>query len=269
MKPEEQQFMEQQDATMRTQQANVEAQQQAQLQQSMLMQEQEKSMIKEQLDLRDELDHIEHLLKGEFLQQQKDGSVDWAKPKDKKLVLLSDYGIHLIMNTLNFYINKNTLLSNYDEETILTKMEDFASDLADTIFMEYEKVFEYPTLEECQEILKKRIERKMNLRSYSEELLGRKVDGKEIEDRIIKELEGKVEKELDKIKEQLIKNKLKRFMILLRTIQDAVHSTYLRAWRGQERTTLRQHIHISETKGGNQYQNQGAGINPMTWFKKK
>ena len=35
-----------------------------------------------------------------------------------------------------------------------------------------------------------------------------------------------------------------------RFVQDSVHSSYNRAWKGQERRTLREHIHITESKGG-------------------
>ena len=69
------------------------------------------------------------------------------------------------------------------------------------------------------------------------------------------------------VKEQIIKDKLKRFMILLRTVQDAVHSTYLRAWKGQERTTLRQHIHISESRGGSIQPQQPTKMNPLNWMR--
>jgi len=52
---------------------------------------------------------------------------------------------------------------------------------------------------------------------------------------------------MSKIKEMYQKEKLKGFEHLMRTIQDTVHSAYLRAWNGQERRSLRQHMHISES----------------------
>lgn len=242
------------------------------MQQEAMLRQDDRSMITEQLSLGEELDRIDYLLRGYSLERDKDtGDNVWLPPKDNEMIILSEYGVHLIRNTIAWYLNKNTLLSNYDDKTILTKMEDFASDLNDTIFMEYEKVFQYPTLEDCKKIFDERIKRKKDLRVYTMELLGKNVDDinkTKIEKEIIIELEPVIERELDKIKEQIIKNKLKRFMLIIREIQDAIHSTYLRAWKGQERTTLRQHITISETKGGFQMQPVKTG-GPLSFLRKK
>jgi len=219
------------------------------------MQNPEKGIISEQLNLGEELDRIDYLLRGYTLDRNEEtGQSKWVKPNDNNLIVLSDYGVHLIRNTIAWYLNKNTLLSNYDEKTIMNKMEDFAGDLNDTIFMEYEKVFQYPTLEDCKIELKKRIENRKEIKIFALELIrgeeANETEKKDIEDKLLKELEPIIEKELTKIKEQIIKNKLKRFLLIIREVQDAVHSTYLRALGGQERRTLREHIHISENKGG-------------------
>jgi len=242
-------------------------------QQEVALGQQEKSMIQQQLDLGEELERIDYLLRGYTIEINDDtGESRWAKPKTNDMVILSEYGVHLIRNTIAWYLNKNTLLSNYDEETINAKMEDFSNDLNDTVFMEYEKVFQYPSFEDCKIILNERIQKKKDIRVYAMEVLGKKLsdlDKKGIEDKIIKELEPVIEREIDKIKEQIIKNKLKRFLIIIREIQDAIHSTYLRAWKGQERTTLRQHIHISESKGGMPLPQQASTGSPLNWFKRR
>jgi len=227
--------------------------------QAIAIQDEEKSILREQLDLSDELDTIEHLLRGHVLRDDKNtGMRKWADPEDPDMIILTEHGIYLIMNTIMFYINKNTLLSNYDEDTINKKMEDFAETLNDTIFMEYEKVFQYPTFEECKKVLLERIKKKTELRSFALNLMGKEVIEKEIKKEFVDELEGKIDLEITKIKEQIIKNKLKRFLIIIREIQDAVHSTYLRAYGGQERRTLRQRIHVSENSNPFS-QNQGKG----------
>ena len=46
------------------------------------------------------------------------------------------------------------------------------------------------------------------------EVLGKNIDEDEIEKEVIKEFEVKVEKELQKIKEGLIKDKLKRYFLV-------------------------------------------------------
>lgn len=253
-------------------QLNAESEKVKTIQQEMMMANSDRSMIAEQLDLGEELERIDYLLRGYVIERNDEtGGSKWTKPQDNSMIILSDYGVHLIRNTIAWYLNKNTLLSNYDEETILTKMEDFASDLNDTVFMEYEKVFQYPSFEDCRKILDERIKNKLDIKIYAGEVLGKKFTNseiKEIETKIIKELEPRIKVELEKIKEQIIKNKLKRFMIIIREIQDAVHSTYLRAWKGQERTTLRQHIHISETKGGMNLPQQRPSMSPASWFKR-
>lgn len=251
---------------------NAEMEKTKNIQQEVMLANQDKSMIQEQLDLGEELERIDYLLRGYSIERDKEtGEVVWKEPQDKESIILSPFGVHLIRNAIAWYINKDTLLSNYDDTTILNKMEDFASDLNDTVFMEYEKVFQYPSFEDCANILKERVNNKTKLRVFSLELLGKKLSDTEkqkIKDSILKDLEPILERELEKIKAQLMKNKLKRFMLLIRQVQDLVHSTYNRAYMGMERKTLREHIHISETKGGNMMQPENkSGI--LNYFKKK
>jgi len=259
---------------VREAQLDAESEKTKNYQQEVMMDTKEKSMIAEQLDLGDELDRIDYLLRGYTIERDDNtGESKWVRPDNNEMIILSDYGVHLIRNTIAWYLNKNTLLSNYDEDTINHKMEDFADSLNDTIFMEYEKVFQYPTFKDCKIILQERLDKKKEIRMFAMEVLGKEVskeqEGK-IETDIMNQIEPIIERELSKIKEQIIKNKLKRFMIIIREVQDAVHSTYLRAWKGQERTTLRQHIHISETKGGMMpMPNQPSNVNPMNWFRKR
>lgn len=240
-------------------------------QQEMMMQETERGMIKEQLDLTEELERIEHLLRGHTLKYDKEkDETRWEETDDNEMVVLSEYGIHLVLNTITWYINKNTLLSNYDEETILTKMEDFATDLADTMFIEYEKVFQYPTFEDCKKILTERIDYKTKLKMFAYETLNIKKTEGEVRKELLSEIEDRIEVEMDKIKAKIINNKFKRYIILMRVIQDAVHSTYNRAYKGMERKTLREHIHITENTGGSPSTSQrqgGGGL--FSWFNRR
>jgi hypothetical protein len=249
---------------------NAEGERLRNVQQEIMMGDREKSTIQEQLDLSNELDTIEYLARGYVLSKDEDGNRIWVPPKDEDMVILTEYGIQTIMEPLYYYGNKNILLSNYDDKTILQKMEDFASDLADDIFMNYEKVFKYPTLKECKEEIKIRIDKKVELRKFAKELLGLKHDDIETRKEILKEMEGRIERELEIVKAQKMKSKLKRFAMIMRKVQDFVHSAYLRAWKGQERTTLRQHIHISESRGSViPQQNTGGSLNPLEWIKKR
>jgi hypothetical protein len=218
------------------------------LQQDAFLEKEERSMIKEQLDLSDQLTRIDYLLKGFSLQPDSEGNLVWKEPVSEDMRVFSSYGIQLIMNTICFYLNQNTLLSNYDDEQINHKMMEFTKELIWAIFMNYEKVFLYPTVEDSIAALKERLKRKMEVTKYAYEMQGKIVSDKVIYAEKVKEIEDVIEKEIEKMREHLIKEKLKRFPLLIRVIQDTVHSTYQRAWNGQERASIRTHMSISENK---------------------
>jgi len=238
---------------------------QEQVQQAIAMQDNSHNIVKEQLDLTSELRKIQNLLRGKIEVVSEDGVVSWQEPTSNDEILLTEAGVNLIINTVQFYLNKNTLLSNYNEATIYQKMEDLGTSIADALFMRYEKYFLYPTAEECQAKLLDRLEKKKQNIIYNAELYGEKVDEKEIKDKLLSEIDPDMERK--KIREGLIKDKLKGFDLLMRNIQDVVHSAYLRALAGQERRTLRQHIHVSENlTPPTSNRPQKSGFN---WFKKQ
>lgn len=238
-----------------------------QIRQSISMEERDRGLLAEQLDLSEELERIEHLLKGEILQKNPDGSKEWVPAPTEDLVVLSEEGVHLVLSTIQWYINKNTLLSNYDEETILQKMQDFSHALNDALYMGYEIYFEQPSFESCKEVIKKRIERKIQIKEFAGEILGVTIDKEKERKKLLEEMEGRIELEIEKVKNQLMKNKLKRFELVLRVVQDAVHSTYLRAFKGQERRTLREHIQVTENKGGMMVAPRRKGIGDFLGWK--
>lgn len=244
---------------------------QAQAQQEVMMQEQETGMIKEQLDSSEDIQKIYNLLKGYSLERDASGNMKWTKPKSNDMIILTGYGIQFVMGKIVTYLTKNTLLSNYDDKQIDGKMEDISNNLNDTIFMEYDKMFLYPTLDDCKIELRARIKQKVDLRMFAKELLGKTANKKEIEEKILKEMENTIEREMANIKEQKMKSKLKRFESLVRDIQDVIHSAYQRAWKGQERTTLRQHINISENRGsfGIPLKQQNQGFSPLNILRRK
>jgi len=250
--------------------AQIEAAQQGLVrsQQEAFMQNQDKSMIREQLDLTEEITRIDYLIKGYSLEPSANGQLEWKAPENKDMVIFSDYGIHLIRNTICWYLNKNLLLSNFDEATIRKKMWDFTNDLIDTIYMEYDKVFLYPTVEDCISVLKDRIKRQVEISAYAKEKAGIEFNKDDLTKEKFSLIENRIEDELEKVKEQIIKGKLKRYVMLVRVIQDAIHATYLRAWKGQERTTLRQHIHVSENLGNSLAINNSSKGGNWPWSKK-
>jgi hypothetical protein len=82
----------------------------------------------------------------------------------------------------------------------------------------------------------------------SAEIKGEEVDEEEIMKDLVYDIDPMVE--MTKIREKMKKDKLKLYGLLMRQIQDIIHSAYNRAWKGIERKTIRQNIHVSETMGG-------------------
>lgn len=236
----------------------------ARLQQDQFLEKEEKSMVDSQLDLSELIINLDYLLKGYSQQPNKEGELVWTEPSED-MKIFTDYGIQLVMNTLGFYLNKNTLLSNYKEEEIKRKMLSFTRELTLTVFSNYNKVFIYPSVEECIDILKDRLRRRAKITSYANELKGVNVSEEDVYRQKIKEIEDKIEIEIEKIQQNVRKEKFTRFAMLIRCIQDPVNSAYNRAWNGQERASLRQHMTISETKGNHPTPQQRGGI--FSWGK--
>lgn len=109
-------------------------------QSSIFSSENQENLIQYQLDLKEELERIEHLLKGQIVKRDEDGNEYWADADDDNLKPFNTYGVQLIMNVISFYLNRNTLLSNYSEDMINWKMKDLGDEMADLIFMKYEEM---------------------------------------------------------------------------------------------------------------------------------
>lgn len=196
-----------------------------------------------QLDLKEELDRIYHLLRGDVLDVDEEGNTVWKEPKDDRLKILSDYGVKQLMNIIHFYINKNTLLSNYEEETIFWKVRDFGIELSDLLFNRYEAFFYYPTPEELYE----------KLYNYSKQM-GIPED----------ELYTKC---IQWSKEEL-QSKLRHYPIIVMALVDSIHSTYLRALNGEERESLRKQMSIIQSLNNNEAtpsQQSKFSLNPLKW----
>jgi len=100
----------------------------------------EQNLIQYQLDLREELERIDHLLRGHQLKYDEEGNLKWVEPTDDSMKPFNDKGVQIIMNVISFYLNRNTILSNYSEDMINWKMKDLGDELADLIFMKYEEM---------------------------------------------------------------------------------------------------------------------------------
>ncbi len=101
---------------------------------------QEPNLIQWQLELDNILERIQHLLEGSVIGLDEKGNTTYIQPTDESLIILNDYGVKMIMNIISFYLNRNTILSNYKEERIQKILYDLGNKLADTIFINYEKM---------------------------------------------------------------------------------------------------------------------------------
>jgi hypothetical protein len=103
------------------------------------------NLIQWQLELDSILERIEHMLRGDQ-PTFNNGSIMWTPPQDKNEEILNHYGVAEVMRVLSNYVNRNTVLSNYDEDTINDKLLDLGRELKDLFYLKYE-AFGWDTLE--------------------------------------------------------------------------------------------------------------------------
>ncbi len=102
--------------------------------------QEDKNLIEFQLDTSDMLSKIEHFLKGDYVSVDTEGSEVWKEQTDVTLILFNKYGVNSIMLIIGNYIDKNTMLSNYDDMRINEILADLGEELAKFIFCNYEKM---------------------------------------------------------------------------------------------------------------------------------
>lgn len=96
--------------------------------------------IRYQLDCAELLARIEHFLKGEVMSFDDDQNEYWSKQTNEDLVLFNEYGVNAIMSIIGNYIDKNTMLSRYDEMRINEILADLGDELIKFIFCNFEKM---------------------------------------------------------------------------------------------------------------------------------
>ena len=95
------------------------------------------NLIQWQLELDSILERIEHMLRGDVIKFEQ-GHMVWMKTTNPQYIIFNDHGVTEIMRILSMYLNRNTILSNYDEATINDKMLDLGKEIADLIFLKYD-----------------------------------------------------------------------------------------------------------------------------------
>ncbi len=129
----------------------------ANMSQSAYQGQEDANLIQYQVDTGEMLGKIEHFLRGEYISQDLEGNEYWAKPMktievedegeiklvevlDNDLILLNEYGVNSILTIIGSYIDKNTILSNYDDMRINEILADLGDELANFVFCNYEKM---------------------------------------------------------------------------------------------------------------------------------
>lgn len=97
------------------------------------------NLIKWQLELDNILERCEHILRGDRLEFSQ-GNLIWLKNENPEDNILNSYGVQEIMRVLSMYLNRNTILSDYDDIEIREKVLDFGRELNDLFFMKYEEM---------------------------------------------------------------------------------------------------------------------------------
>ena len=97
------------------------------------------NLVKWQLDIKEELQRIEHLLRKHVPKRDSNGQEYFAEP-EKKDQLLNEHGVNFILNLLGWYLNKNIILSNFDDEQINLRVHQFARELTNYLHNNYEKM---------------------------------------------------------------------------------------------------------------------------------
>lgn len=102
--------------------------------------DQNHNIIEYQLEFDDIISHIEHLIRGHIVRRKEDGTEYWYEPKEDEQKLFNDYGTGIIMGVVRSYLNRNTILSNYEEDIINLKTYDIGIELTDIVYCQYEKM---------------------------------------------------------------------------------------------------------------------------------
>lgn len=105
-------------------------------------------LMRWQLSTSDLIEDLEHDLKGETFNRETN---QWVIGKTR---FVNDEGVKAIMSILTARINKNTILSNLNENEISRIMIDFSRDLIDLFFMRRE---EYDISKEHLDLLLRKI----------------------------------------------------------------------------------------------------------------
>ena len=232
-------------------------------QQRYVIEEREKSLAQEQLECEQTLNKLYHKLKQDVLTPIPDGRIEWLPcPPDKRI--LTDEGVNKLMQVIESYVNKETLLSNFDAKQIQTRMLQFCKAINSLIFMKYEMYFRLPSIDECELILEAQIQDKINTRLMGLRLMGEPMDEVAVRKDILQQYGSSFEDEITTIRNLKLRENIREYEIIFTQIVHIVEAIHNRAFRGEERGSIRRHQNITEVIGSNSNNNQP--IKKANWY---
>lgn len=95
------------------------------------------NLIKWQLELDSILERVEHMLKGDK-PTYKNGSIIYISTDNEDERIFNDDGVAEIMRLLSLYINRNTILSNFQPDQINEKVLTLGRALSNLIYLKYD-----------------------------------------------------------------------------------------------------------------------------------
>lgn len=229
------------------------------------LEDREKGIVDIQLEVDSIKLDIYHLLRQDRLTlDDENNKTEWKASQDKDRTL-TEWGVERLMQIIHFYINKNTLLTNFDEKQIKQIMYTFMKEINDLVLLKYEHLFREPTFEEAKDIIQEKFDNKKKMKTFTLQLLDKEVDEKQIKKDLMIEMERTFEKEIEKIKIERRKEKLREYGLLIAQLEVIVYATLNRAFRGEERGSIRRHTQISELIGSKSPLQQKSSGGMFSW----
>lgn len=231
--------------------------------QEYIMEEKEKSLAEAQLECDKTLNNQYHKLRQDVLTFVK-GKREWIEcPAEKRI--LTDEGVNKIMQILEGYVNKETLLSNFDKDQINVRMLKFCKALNANLFMKYEVYFRLPNIQECETILKQQINDKIETKKMSLRLRGEEINEDKIKKEILEQYGSSFEDEIKTIRLNKLRENIREYEIIFTQMEAIVDAIHNRAFRGEERGSIRRHQNIQQVIGTSPSQVQAPKNNWYKW----
>ena len=219
------------------------------------LEEKEKGIIDVQLEVDSIKQEIYHLLKQDSFQlNEETKKTSWIPLKNLSERTLTDWGVERLMQLIHFYINKNNLLTNFSEQQVNRIMLTFMKEVNDLVLLKYQNLFRVPTFEECKTMIEEKVSDRKDMKVFTAQILGKEYNENEITKELMFELEKTLEKEMEKIREEKRKEKIRDYGMLVAQLEVIVYAALNRAFRGEERGSIRRHTQISELIGGRNQQ---------------